>query len=159
MPQQGIRQVEILSGWKEIASYLGKGVRTVQRYEIEIGLPIRRPAGKSTGSVVATTVEIDAWVSARRLRKEFRLSVPAIDNIAVLKGFRQEMKEMHRLREETVQMRSELSASREALRLTVELLYRSIRAGFAEEDQIQQLSSSRRRTADVLIFEPKRKVN
>jgi hypothetical protein len=154
MPQQGITQLEILSGWKEIASYLGKGVRTVQRYEAELGLPIRRPAGKSMGSIVATTVEIDAWVSARPLREEFRLSVPAIDNIATFKRFRQEMKEMHRLREETVQLRSDLTASREALRLTVELLHRSLRAGFAEEDQIQRLSSSRRRTADVQIFDP-----
>ena len=156
MPQQGIRQLEILSGWKDIASYLRKGVRTVQRYEVELGLPIRRPAGKSTGSVVATTVEIDAWVSARPLREELRLSVPAIENIAILKGFRQEMKEMHRLREETVQLRRELTASGKTLRVTIELLHRSLGIGFADEDQIQQLSSSR--TADVLIFDPKRKV-
>jgi len=32
----------ILSGWKEIASYLHCGVRTVQRWEMD-GLPIRRP--------------------------------------------------------------------------------------------------------------------
>ena len=50
----------ILSGWKEIANYLGRGVRTVQRYEIEKHLPIRRPAGES---VIATKTEIDRWVS------------------------------------------------------------------------------------------------
>jgi len=33
----------ILSGWKEIASYLHCGVRTVQRWEVD-GLPIYRPA-------------------------------------------------------------------------------------------------------------------
>jgi len=55
-------ELEILSGWKEIANYLRKGVRTVQRYEREQGLPIHRPNGKSTGSVIATKAELDGWV-------------------------------------------------------------------------------------------------
>jgi len=55
---------EVLSGWKTIANYLGRGVRTVQRYERELDLPVRRPAGRPRGSVVATKTEIDAWVSA-----------------------------------------------------------------------------------------------
>ena len=42
MHQQKITQLEILTGWNEIANYLGMGVRTVQRYERELGLPIRR---------------------------------------------------------------------------------------------------------------------
>ena len=52
----------ILSGWKEIANYLGKGVRTVQRYECELRLPIHRPAGKPRGSVTAIKTELDRWV-------------------------------------------------------------------------------------------------
>jgi hypothetical protein len=31
-----------LNGWNEIATFLGKGVRTVQRWEREYGLPIHR---------------------------------------------------------------------------------------------------------------------
>jgi hypothetical protein len=31
-----------LDSWKEIASYLGRGVRTVQRWECEEGLPVHR---------------------------------------------------------------------------------------------------------------------
>lgn len=54
----------ILNGWKEIASYLGRGVRTVQRWEIEIGLPVRRPHGKTKSAVMAITSELDAWVAA-----------------------------------------------------------------------------------------------
>ena len=53
-----------LSGWKEIASYLGMGVRTVQRYEREMGLPIHRPTGKSHGTVIATKAELDGWLTA-----------------------------------------------------------------------------------------------
>ena len=50
----------VLSGWKEIANYMGRGVRTVQRYERELELPVRRPAGKQ--SLVAISAEIDAWI-------------------------------------------------------------------------------------------------
>ena len=53
---------QILSGWKEIASYLGKGVRTIQRYERELRLPVYRPAGKSSSSVIALKTELDRWV-------------------------------------------------------------------------------------------------
>lgn len=48
----------ILHGWKDIAKYLGSGVRTVQRWE-KLGLPVRRP---TAGAVVAITKEIDVWV-------------------------------------------------------------------------------------------------
>lgn len=51
----------ILNGWKEIARYLGRGVRTVQRWE-EFGLPIRRPNGSRRSEVVAASEELDAWV-------------------------------------------------------------------------------------------------
>jgi hypothetical protein len=55
---------QILSGWKDIANYLDKGVRTVQRYEHDMRLPVRRPGGKPCGSVIATVAEIAAWVTA-----------------------------------------------------------------------------------------------
>lgn len=53
---------KFISGWKEIAEYLGKGVRTVQRYEREMGLPIHRSTGKSAASVTAIGTELDNWV-------------------------------------------------------------------------------------------------
>src|SRR5215470_14511393 len=73
---------QVLSGWKEIASYLGKGVRTVQRYEIELSLPVRRPAGKSYGSVVATKAELDAWVGASPIREAFHLARMSAGEVA-----------------------------------------------------------------------------
>jgi hypothetical protein len=72
---------------------------------------------------------------------------------------RQVREETSRIREDNVQLRKELTAACEELRATTELLHKSLRLGFAEEDQIQRLSSGRRRSADVLIFDPKRKVN
>jgi len=59
-----------LDGWKEIANHLGKGVRTVQRWEKVYGLPVRR-IGDPGGEIVhAFTVQIDQW----RTRSEGRLA-------------------------------------------------------------------------------------
>lgn len=62
---EGLRTAErkILHTWKEISNYTGLGIRTIQRYEIKFGFPIRRPAGKSRSAVVAFSDEIDAWLS------------------------------------------------------------------------------------------------
>lgn len=52
-----------LVGWKEVATYLGKGVRTVQRWERELALPIHRvKTSGSGGSVYAERHEIDEWL-------------------------------------------------------------------------------------------------
>jgi hypothetical protein len=61
---------EIFSGWKDIAKYLGMGVRTVQRYERSFGLPIRRIGGKSRGAVISTKSELDAWIGAVPVQRE-----------------------------------------------------------------------------------------
>lgn len=55
----------ILTSWKDIARYMGKGVRTVQRWEQDFGLPVRRPVGSSKKAVLARPVDLDAWVSLR----------------------------------------------------------------------------------------------
>jgi hypothetical protein len=54
---------KILNGWKEIASHVGRSVRTVQRWEFTLGMPIHRPANKSRSSVTAFTDEIENWIS------------------------------------------------------------------------------------------------
>ncbi|MBV9146856.1 MAG: hypothetical protein JO065_13130 [Acidobacteria bacterium] len=58
----------ILNSWKEIANYLGRGVRTVQRWELQLGLPVHRPAGKDHSAVFAFSAELDQWLSRRPLR-------------------------------------------------------------------------------------------
>ena len=57
----------VLNSWKEIADYMGRGVRTVQRYERDLNLPVHRPAGKSRSAVVAFADEIDNWMREGRL--------------------------------------------------------------------------------------------
>ncbi len=57
-PSNGV----VLNSWKEIASYLRRGVRTVQRWEHDLGLPVRRPHRTSRSPVIALTADLDAWV-------------------------------------------------------------------------------------------------
>lgn len=52
----------ILNGWKEIALYIGRGVRTVQRWETLAGLPVHRPQGRNRSAVVAFTEQLDWWL-------------------------------------------------------------------------------------------------
>jgi hypothetical protein len=113
---------QFLSGWKEIANYLGKGVRTVQRYELQLGLPVRRPAGKPWGSVVATTAELDGWVSASPIREVFRLSRNnnvEKDYAAYADNLKRNLSEMMRLRDQMLALRTEVKNSVQVLRNSV----------------------------------------
>lgn len=56
---------EILNSWKEVAEYLGRGIRTVQRWEQDLGLPVRRPRGKRRSAVMALRQDLDNWVRQR----------------------------------------------------------------------------------------------
>ena len=53
-----------LDSWKEIAAYLGRGIRTVQRWEREEGLPVHRLAHEKRGSIYARREELAAWWKA-----------------------------------------------------------------------------------------------
>ena len=53
-----------LNSWKEIARYMGRAVRTVQRWERELKLPVHRPRRKVHSPVCAFRHELDAWLRA-----------------------------------------------------------------------------------------------
>ena len=65
----------MLSSWKEIAHFFGKGVRTVQRWEKTLGLPIHRPAGAPSNVVLARTKDLEEWMH--------RGLIPAADSSVV----------------------------------------------------------------------------
>ena len=87
---------DFLSGWKDIANYLNRSVRTVQRHEREFRLPVRRPSGRDIGSVIASRHELDRWVSQNRTRPH------------------------HRKRSDSEQVRGLKKAASESLRLSTE---------------------------------------
>jgi len=53
-----------LDSWKEIATYLRRGERTVKRWETDRGLPIHRVPGGGRGSVYAYTAELAEWLKS-----------------------------------------------------------------------------------------------
>lgn len=68
----------ILNSWKEIAGYLGRGVRTVQRWEVQLGLPVHRPAGKDHSAVLAFSSELDEWLNSRPVRQAMHPDVTLV---------------------------------------------------------------------------------
>jgi hypothetical protein len=54
---------QILNGWKEISKHIERGVRTAQRWEATLGMPVHRPALKDRSAVVAFTDELERWIS------------------------------------------------------------------------------------------------
>ena len=52
---------ERLNGWKEIASYIGKSVRSAQRWEHVVGLPVHRLYTVRGQIVFGFRHEIDNW--------------------------------------------------------------------------------------------------
>jgi adenylate cyclase len=54
-----------LRGWKQIAAYLQRDVRTVQRWERNEHLPVRRQLHLRLGTVHAVCAELDEWRASR----------------------------------------------------------------------------------------------
>jgi hypothetical protein len=70
-----------LDSWKEIAVFLKRGVRTVQRWERSEGLPVHRHKHWKRGSVYGLAAEIEAWFKGREGAAESR-PVSAIAPVA-----------------------------------------------------------------------------
>lgn len=87
-PLLHVKGDNLLDGWKSIASYLGRTVRTVQRWELEEALPVYRHDHTSLSTVYAYRPEIDQWRAARtrqRLTAE-GAAEPSIAHQKALKG-------------------------------------------------------------------------
>jgi tetratricopeptide (TPR) repeat protein len=56
---------ERLEGWKQIAAYLKRDVRTVQRWERTEKFPVRRQMHRKLGNVLAFKDELDRWMDQR----------------------------------------------------------------------------------------------
>ena len=59
-----------LESWKEIAAYVNRGARTVQRWEQEEGLPVHRLLHEKRGTVFAYKGELDEWWEKRHAELE-----------------------------------------------------------------------------------------
>jgi TolB-like protein/Flp pilus assembly protein TadD len=65
-PEESPPSGKKLDSWGEIASYLGREVRTVQRWEQTEDLPVHRHEHKKKSTVYAYAGELDAWIKQRQ---------------------------------------------------------------------------------------------
>jgi len=79
-PQNGLPNGR-LDGWKEIAAYLNRGVRTAQRWEQELDMPVRRLDTGGAETVYAFKEELDAWL-LRQSRSGTDKPAPAAPAVA-----------------------------------------------------------------------------
>jgi hypothetical protein len=66
----------LLPSWKDISAYLERGVRTAQRWEQTLGLPVHRIGGGKRAPVFAFKHEIDAWL--RQNASRARVNAPGL---------------------------------------------------------------------------------
>ena len=155
---------QFLCGWKEIANYLGKGVRTVQRYESELALPVRRPARKSTGSVVATKAELDGWVKASPIHGSFLLS-PRVEDLSqgTAEAIRHNVAQMVELRYQMKQLRAEVKTSLDLLHHSVQGLRGTLQGNVSRDGNLpEKFSGSREQSGyimELLGLDPRRKAS
>ena len=76
---QSLQEERLLTSWKEIAAFFGKGVRTVQRWEQKLGLPILRPNSRK-GIVIAKATELENWIKRNSVSTGGRISVRTANN-------------------------------------------------------------------------------
>ena len=72
-----------LDSWKEIASFLRRDVRTVQRWEKKEGLPVYRHQHEKLGSVYAYPAELTNWFTARQQASPATVPAKSSDKIKI----------------------------------------------------------------------------
>src|SRR5438876_9788539 len=84
-----------LEGWKEIAAYLQREVRTAKRWEKSEGLPVHRHLHQSKSSVYAYASELEAWRAARlpvatgrRWARMWRVAAVSMSALLLMASFR-----------------------------------------------------------------------
>ena len=100
-----------LTCWKEISSYVGKGVRTIQRWESEFGFPIRRSKPGTKSFVLAIPAEIDAWIQAQQL-SDGQLNSVQSERTAFFRTVRELRSENRQLQRQLALERTRVSMSK-----------------------------------------------
>ncbi len=143
---------QILNGWKEISSYTRRSVRTVQRWEARLGLPVYRPALKDRSAVVAFSDELDRWIS--------RASPDAGEEDAVLNGSEENDADLLRMLDNMSTMILDTAELSSPMRLLQEQLRQSLRIyhqWIASKTHAHPTSVPSREMGPVLTFRPRQR--
>ncbi len=105
-----VPSADILNSWKEIAIYLNRGVRTVQRWEAELGMPVRRPRGRGRSAVIAVRTELDQWIKSCPLDDgvEPKSKDTASSLSPLVAQLRTSTLQLHQLRSQIIDSRAQL---------------------------------------------------
>jgi len=117
-------EAKVLGSWKEIAEYLGKGVRTVQRWEHEFDLPVSRPKKARKGVVLSSADKLDQWLATKWAQLPSRKKSPP--NAESPNGVAASIRDFRRLRRENRELTHDLRQSMEGLRGESEALIRAL---------------------------------
>jgi hypothetical protein len=140
---------QILNGWKEISAYINRSVRTVQRWEARLGLPVYRPALKDRSAVVAFSDELDGWIS--------RASPDAGEEDEVLNGYEGNDADLSRMLDNINTMVLSATELSSQMRLLQEELRQSLKIyhyGLASRTLAPNASVPSRGMSPVLTFRP-----
>lgn len=129
----------ILNSWKEIATYLGRGVRTVQRYEREFKLPVRRVGTKSRKSVVALSQDLDAWLRRATVQRYEPETPQGHGYVSVTAA---SVASAHELRDRCAQLREENEKAVMKLSQTLSELMQQIGIGLLTRGGERSLASA-----------------
>jgi hypothetical protein len=146
----------ILNGWKQISHHIDRGVRTAQRWEALLGMPVHRPALKDRSAVVAFSDELESWLSRTPpdVREECMVNedqatyvhderlMRALDNMSTL------VRQSCDLLSQVQNLQDRLRRSRKSRRATSRTIASSTRA---------HLASAPRRSAAPALLSPRRK--
>lgn len=116
---------DVLNSWKEIAAYLKRGVRTVQRWEADLGLPVRRPRGTSRSAVIAVRSDIDQWVNSFPVHNG-RTHRPQGDGLHTQPNAIARQSEIRDLIARSRSLRHDMAQSRDGLRSALDRLITSL---------------------------------
>lgn len=72
-----VARKDILNGWKEIAGYVARDIRTVERWEKQRGLPVRRVPGAGRATVYARISELEEWLASAKPEFETANETPS----------------------------------------------------------------------------------
>jgi hypothetical protein len=121
-------QNAVFTSWREIADYLGKSIRTVQRWESEFHLPVRRPSPE-IHTVSISRKELDQWLLGRRsyrlwsYQQRKRKTPDVSDGVKVAKAG---IEKQRKLRSECCQLMGEVRRNLKMLTEICQTLSQSI---------------------------------
>jgi len=118
----GDQKAGLLNSWKEVASYLGRGVRTVQRWE-SLGLPVRRVGNGSRAPVIAYTSDIDRWM--QQARSGGLLGKEMVEQVLCKGDLRESIEQSRMLREQLALLRANQRNTMTELMSTISKLEKS----------------------------------